>query len=190
MKSSFGSFVKKESLHILRDKRTMLVVMLIPVMLMIFLISENEIMESFFQSDLCIGVHISAPVKILGEPAHNTFAVDGEQVSGIGTDTERIRSGFRHIKRTFEVKERAYAGIGGLPGERKLCIFPFPVDNLLPDVEKLILQSLCGIGIQDFPDRVFCFPLFCAVTADRGFLPGFKTGIVFRREQCKIRTEQ
>lgn len=35
MKSSFGSFVKKESLHILRDKRTMLVVMLIPVMLMI-----------------------------------------------------------------------------------------------------------------------------------------------------------
>ncbi len=34
MKSSFGSFVKKEALHILRDKRTMLVVMLIPVMLM------------------------------------------------------------------------------------------------------------------------------------------------------------
>ena len=34
MKQNFGSFVKKESLHILRDKRTMLVVMLIPVMLM------------------------------------------------------------------------------------------------------------------------------------------------------------
>lgn len=34
MKSNFGSFVKKESLHILRDKRTMLIVMLIPIMLM------------------------------------------------------------------------------------------------------------------------------------------------------------
>ncbi len=35
MKHNFLSFVKKESLHILRDKRTMLVVMLIPVLLMV-----------------------------------------------------------------------------------------------------------------------------------------------------------
>ncbi|MBQ7855622.1 MAG: ABC transporter permease [Alistipes sp.] len=35
MKGNFLSFVKKESLHILRDTRTMLVVMLIPVVLMI-----------------------------------------------------------------------------------------------------------------------------------------------------------
>lgn len=35
MKNNFLSFVKKESLHILRDKRTMLLVMLIPVVLMI-----------------------------------------------------------------------------------------------------------------------------------------------------------
>lgn len=35
MKGNFLSFVKKESLHILRDKRTMLVVMLIPVVLMV-----------------------------------------------------------------------------------------------------------------------------------------------------------
>lgn len=35
MKNNFISFVKKESLHILRDKRTMLIVMLIPVILMI-----------------------------------------------------------------------------------------------------------------------------------------------------------
>lgn len=34
MKHNFGSFVKKESLHILRDKRTMLIVMCIPIMLM------------------------------------------------------------------------------------------------------------------------------------------------------------
>jgi ABC-2 type transport system permease protein len=34
MKGNFLSFVKKESLHILRDKRTMLLVMLIPIMLM------------------------------------------------------------------------------------------------------------------------------------------------------------
>ena len=34
-KHNFGSFVKKESLHILRDRRTMLIVMLIPVVLMI-----------------------------------------------------------------------------------------------------------------------------------------------------------
>lgn len=31
---NFGSFVKKETLHILRDRRTMLVVLLIPVVLM------------------------------------------------------------------------------------------------------------------------------------------------------------
>ena len=35
MKMCFISFVKKEALHILRDKRTMLVVMLIPVVLML-----------------------------------------------------------------------------------------------------------------------------------------------------------
>lgn len=35
MKNNFLSLVKKESLHILRDKRTMLVVMLIPVVLMV-----------------------------------------------------------------------------------------------------------------------------------------------------------
>ncbi len=35
MKNNFLSFVKKESLHILRDNRTMLIVMLIPVVLMI-----------------------------------------------------------------------------------------------------------------------------------------------------------
>lgn len=35
MKYNFASFVKKETLHILRDKRTMLIVMLIPVILMI-----------------------------------------------------------------------------------------------------------------------------------------------------------
>lgn len=35
MRGNFLSFVKKESLHILRDRRTMLVVMLIPVVLMI-----------------------------------------------------------------------------------------------------------------------------------------------------------
>lgn len=35
MKHNFASFVKKETLHILRDKRTMLIVMLIPVVLMV-----------------------------------------------------------------------------------------------------------------------------------------------------------
>lgn len=35
MRHNFSSFVKKESLHILRDSRTMLIVMLIPVVLMI-----------------------------------------------------------------------------------------------------------------------------------------------------------
>lgn len=35
MKNNFLSFVKKESIHILRDKRTMLIVMLIPIVLMI-----------------------------------------------------------------------------------------------------------------------------------------------------------
>ena len=35
MKTNFLSFVKKEALHILRDKRTMMIVLLIPIVLMI-----------------------------------------------------------------------------------------------------------------------------------------------------------
>lgn len=35
MNNNLLSLIKKESLHILRDKRTMLIVMLIPVLLMI-----------------------------------------------------------------------------------------------------------------------------------------------------------
>lgn len=35
MKTNFLSFVKKETLHILRDKRTMMIVLLIPIVLMI-----------------------------------------------------------------------------------------------------------------------------------------------------------
>ena len=35
MKQNFGSLIKKESTHILRDKRTMLIVMLIPIVLMV-----------------------------------------------------------------------------------------------------------------------------------------------------------
>ena len=44
MKQNFGSFVRKESLHILRDKRTMLVVMLIPVVLMVLFGFTNAIL--------------------------------------------------------------------------------------------------------------------------------------------------
>ena len=62
MKQNFGSFVKKESLHILRDKRTMLVVMLIPVMLMTlfgFAISTevNNINVAVVASEHTDGVH-------------------------------------------------------------------------------------------------------------------------------------
>ena len=35
MKSNFSAFVKKESLHILRDVRTMMIVILIPIVLMV-----------------------------------------------------------------------------------------------------------------------------------------------------------
>ena len=34
MKSNFPAFVRKETLHILRDRRTMLIVLLIPVVLL------------------------------------------------------------------------------------------------------------------------------------------------------------
>ena len=61
MKGNFLSFVKKESLHIIRDKRTMLVVMLIPVMLMLlfgFAISTevNNINVAVVASDRTDGV--------------------------------------------------------------------------------------------------------------------------------------
>ena len=45
MNNNLLSLIKKESLHILRDKRTMLIVMLIPVLLMIifgFAINHNR----------------------------------------------------------------------------------------------------------------------------------------------------
>lgn len=76
MKHNFGSFVKKESLHILRDKRTMLVVMLIPVMLMVlfgFAISTevNNVNVAVVAPERTDGV--SDAVERLAENEYFTF---------------------------------------------------------------------------------------------------------------------
>lgn len=76
MRGNFLSFVKKESLHILRDKRTMLVVMLIPVMLMIlfgFAISTevNNINVAVVASERTDGV--SDAVERLAQNDYFTF---------------------------------------------------------------------------------------------------------------------
>ena len=76
MKQNFGSFVKKESLHILRDKRTILVVMLIPVMLMIlfgFAISTevNNINVAVVASERTDGVRDA--VERLSQNEYFTF---------------------------------------------------------------------------------------------------------------------
>ena len=62
MERNFASFVKKESLHILRDTRTMLVVMLIPIILMIlfgFAISTevNNVNVAVVAPERTDGVH-------------------------------------------------------------------------------------------------------------------------------------
>ena len=61
MKSNFPAFVRKETLHILRDRRTMLIVLLIPVVLMVlfgFAISTevNEVRIAVVASDRTDGV--------------------------------------------------------------------------------------------------------------------------------------
>lgn len=76
MKHNFGSFVKKESLHILRDKRTMLVVMLIPVVLMVlfgFAISTevNNVNVAVVAPERTDGV--SDAVERLAENEYFTF---------------------------------------------------------------------------------------------------------------------
>ena len=68
MKQNFGSFIRKESLHILRDKRTMLIVMLIPVVLMIL-----------------FGFAISTEVNNI-----NVVAVASERTDGIRDAVERL----------------------------------------------------------------------------------------------------
>ena len=76
MKHNFGSFVKKETLHILRDKRTMLVVMLIPIVLMVlfgFAISTevNNINVAVVAPHRTDGVHDA--VKRLDANEYFTF---------------------------------------------------------------------------------------------------------------------
>lgn len=76
MKQNFGSFVKKESLHILRDKRTMLVVLLIPVMLMTlfgFAISTevNNINVAVVASERTEGIHDA--IERLSQNEYFTF---------------------------------------------------------------------------------------------------------------------
>lgn len=76
MKQNFGSFVRKESLHILRDKRTMLVVMLIPVVLMVlfgFAISTevNNINVAVVASERTVGVRDA--VERLSQNEYFTF---------------------------------------------------------------------------------------------------------------------
>ena len=61
MRSQFAAFVRKESLHILRDKRTMLIVFMIPVVLTVlfgFAISTevNNINVSVSARDITDGV--------------------------------------------------------------------------------------------------------------------------------------
>lgn len=76
MKQNFGSFVRKESLHILRDKRTMLVVMLIPVVLTVlfgFAISTevNNINVAVVASERTVGVRDA--VERLSQNEYFTF---------------------------------------------------------------------------------------------------------------------
>jgi len=92
MKNNFLPFVKKESLHILRDKRTMLIVMLIPVILMVmfgFAIS-TEVNN--------INIAVVAPERtgavkdVVGRIAHNDYFtfygyIDQDQID------KKLRSG-------------------------------------------------------------------------------------------------
>lgn len=92
MRRNFLSFVKKESLHILRDKRTMLVVMLIPVVLMIlfgFAISTevNNINIAVVASERTDGVKDA--VERLSQNEYFTFKgyIENDEVD------EYLRSG-------------------------------------------------------------------------------------------------
>ena len=92
MKQNFGSFVKKESLHILRDTRTMLVVMLIPVVLMVlfgFAISTevNNIPVAVVAPNRTDGVE-----KAVDRLAHNEYFSFKGYISA-GEIDEQLRTG-------------------------------------------------------------------------------------------------
>lgn len=85
MKNQFLSFVKKESLHILRDRRTMLIVVLIPVVLMVlfgFAISTevNNIRVAAVAPDRTDGVRDA--VERLSRNDYFTFCgyIDGTRI--------------------------------------------------------------------------------------------------------------
>ena len=92
MKNNFLSFVKKESLHILRDKRTMLLVMLIPVVLMILFgfaisIEVNNVNVAVVAPERTDGVK-----DVVDRIAHNEYFsfygyIDQEQID------KELRSG-------------------------------------------------------------------------------------------------
>lgn len=92
MKQNFGSFVKKESLHILRDTRTMLVVMMIPVVLMVlfgFAISTevNNIPVAVVAPNRTDGVE-----KAVDRLAHNEYFSFKGYISA-GEIDEQLRTG-------------------------------------------------------------------------------------------------
>lgn len=92
MKNNFLSFVKKESLHIIRDVRTMMIVLLIPIVLMVlfgFAISTevNNLNVAILAPNRTEGVR-----KIVERIAHNPYFTVTDYGSNIDAD-KILRSG-------------------------------------------------------------------------------------------------
>lgn len=116
MRNNFLSFVKKESLHILRDRRTMLVVMLIPIVLMVlfgFAISTevNSIRVAVVAPDWTDGVKDA--VERLAQNDYFTFCgyVDNSRIDAL------LRSGEVNAVVVFaaDFDRRMMQAASGLP---------------------------------------------------------------------------
>ena len=116
MKNNFLSFVKKESLHILRDRRTMLIVVLIPVVLMVlfgFAISTevNNIKVAAVAPDRTDGVRDA--VERLARNDYFTFCgyTDNRSIDGL------LRSGKADAVVVFaaDFDRRMQLAASGLP---------------------------------------------------------------------------
>ena len=148
-------------------------------------------MESFLQFHGMIGVSRSPTGHIFRKTADHTFAVNAEQMGGVGADPEGILTGFRHIKFPPEIKQGTQPGIRrtashiDLPGIQNAALH-----GDCGNIQQGFLHALCRRRGTVFPDvSAHPFPFLHKPVDVRGTTVEM-TQIMIGRHQSKIRTEQ
>lgn len=176
---SFSSFVIKESLHIVRDKRTLLVVMLIPIMLMVlfgFAISTevNNINVAVVATERTDGVK-DAVEKL----AHNDYFTFCGYIDPSQAD-QKIRSGEVNAVVVFaaDYDRRVSQAMAGVPVKPMIQIMVDASNVNIAGAATVYLQNvLLDMGAQQavFETRMLFNP---QMKSAYNFVPGIM-GLIF-----------